>query len=361
MNRYAVPMPERASASQSARDRQLGGRIPVVPRILTDLEIHQDSLWSTATHLVHRADAPFFGPLGRRPGTTGVTNSIVTALKLFLGQGTYDAVVTSDLRTAQIFGFLRTVFRVRRPVHIHLELMLDEEKDSVLWRLKRAFQRMAFASTDLLITSTLGEIDIYSERLRLPRERFRFVFFHTNVVNPGALGDEQGYAFSAGRTGRDYHLLAQAVQGMNLDLVVLGDAASLRDVSFPEGTRVLLDEPYERYLELLHGCDYVIVPINELKAARGQVVILEAMALGKPVIATETIGTVDYIESGENGLLVPPGDVVALREAIRRLSEDPALRRRFRKRGLEFVRRHTFRSYVEAILSHVEQTVSDRE
>jgi glycosyltransferase involved in cell wall biosynthesis len=347
---------------QSAPDRELDDRIGVGPRILTDVDIHQDSLWSTITHLVHRVDTPFFGRLGRwLDRNTEATSAVLTALKLLLHQGEYDAVVTSGLRVGQVFGFLRTMFRIRRPVHIQLELMLDEEKDSVLWKLKRAFQRMAFASTDLLITSTYGEIDIYSERLRLPRERFRFVFFHTNVVSPGPVGEEQGYAFSAGRTGRDYHLLAEAVRDLQLNLVVLGDAASLRGVTFPEGTSVLFDQPYERYLELLHGCDYVIVPLNELKAARGQVVILEAMAIGKPVIATETVGTVDYIESGESGLLVPPGDSTALRDAIRRLGEDPALRRRFRERGLEHVRRHTFRSYVETVLDHVEQTVATRQ
>lgn len=339
---------------QGSEPRALGSS-----RVLTDIDIHQDSLWSEATEFLGRVETSSFGPLGRWLDRNSETPSVVIkALKLLIHQREYDAVVTSHLRSAQIFGFLRSLLRIQQPVHVHLELMLDSEKESLLWRLKRRFQRAAFASTDLLVTSALGEIDIYSERLALPRERFQFASFHTNVVDPGPVGQELGYAFSPGRTGRDYALLATAVRDLDLDLVVLGDAAGVRGVEFPRGTRVLVDEPYERYLELLHGCDFVIVPLNEINSSRGQVVILEAMAIGKPVIATETVGTVDYVDSGENGLLTPPGDAAALASAIRSLSEDPALRARFSKRGLESVQRHTFRSYVETVLHHVERTVA---
>ena len=311
--------------------------------------------------MVSRVHSPLLDSLGSRLRLDKETSSdVLTALKLFLHQRDYDVVVTSGLRTSQIFGFLRTLLRTRQPPHIHLELMLDEEKTSLSWKLKRAFQRVAFASTDLLITSSGREIDIYGDRLELPPDRFRFVPFHTNVVNPGVVGKERGYAFSAGRSGRDYQALASAVGGLDLDLIVLGDEASLRDVKFPGGTQVLVDEPYERYLELLHGCDFVIVPLNEVQSARGQVVILEAMAVGKPVIATETVGTEDYVESGVNGFLVPPGDVPALRDAIRRLHEDHVLRARLRQRGLKDIQRHTFRAYVESVLGHVERVIADR-
>jgi glycosyltransferase involved in cell wall biosynthesis len=53
----------------------------------------------------------------------------------------------------------------------------------------------------------------------------------------------------------------------------------------------------------------------------------EAMAHGRPVVATAVGGLVDAIEDGVSGVLVPSGDVGALRAAIDRLLEDPALRR----------------------------------
>ena len=328
-------------------------------RVLTDIEIRQDDLWTTTTDFVGGLETGSLGALGRwLDRRSNPADALSCALKLLAHQSSYDAVVTSNLRMAQLYGFLRTLLRVHTPVHVHLELWLDEERDSLAWKLKRRFQRIAFASTDLLITSARAEIETYSERLGLPRDRFRFVLFHTNVIKPGAIGEETGYAFAAGKTGRDYPLLAKAVENTGVHVVVLGSADSVEGVEFPPNVTVLTDEPYERYLELLHGCDFVIVPLSDSKSSKGQVVILEAMAVGKPVIATDTTGTVDYVDHGESGILVPPDDADALRSAIERLGTDPGLRASLRRSALEQIPRHTFRHYVQTILRLVRETVS---
>ena len=55
--------------------------------------------------------------------------------------------------------------------------------------------------------------------------------------------------------------------------------------------------------------------------------IIEAMAVGKPVIASEIGGIPELVGHGATGLLVPPGDVERLRDAIQSLHGNPALRR----------------------------------
>lgn len=55
--------------------------------------------------------------------------------------------------------------------------------------------------------------------------------------------------------------------------------------------------------------------------------IIEAFAAGVPVIATPVGATVDVVQDGVNGLLVPPGDAKALSKALSRLIADPQLRR----------------------------------
>ena len=56
--------------------------------------------------------------------------------------------------------------------------------------------------------------------------------------------------------------------------------------------------------------------------------VVEALAVGTPVIATAVGGVPEVVRDGENGLLVPPGDPVALAAAIRRFFDDGNLRRR---------------------------------
>ena len=63
--------------------------------------------------------------------------------------------------------------------------------------------------------------------------------------------------------------------------------------------------------------------------------ILEAMASGLPVVSCFAVGVVDCLRDGENGLLVPPGDVAALTQAIRRLLDDGPLRRRLAEAAYE--------------------------
>jgi glycosyltransferase involved in cell wall biosynthesis len=57
------------------------------------------------------------------------------------------------------------------------------------------------------------------------------------------------------------------------------------------------------------------------------IVVIEAMSMGRPVIASRIAGLADIITDGENGFLAPPGNPEALSQAIQRLVDDPALRK----------------------------------
>jgi glycosyltransferase involved in cell wall biosynthesis len=69
-------------------------------------------------------------------------------------------------------------------------------------------------------------------------------------------------------------------------------------------------------------------------------VVLEAMAHAKPVVATTVGGTPEAVVDGETGLLVPPRDVRALGTALARLADNEGLRRRFGESGRERVETH---------------------
>jgi glycosyltransferase involved in cell wall biosynthesis len=63
------------------------------------------------------------------------------------------------------------------------------------------------------------------------------------------------------------------------------------------------------------------------------IVLVEAMAMGVPVVTTDVGGTTELVHDGENGLAVPKGNAAALAAAIRRIAGDPELAMRFSAAG----------------------------
>jgi glycosyltransferase involved in cell wall biosynthesis len=66
-------------------------------------------------------------------------------------------------------------------------------------------------------------------------------------------------------------------------------------------------------------------------------VVLEAMASGRPVVASDISAIGCAVKHGETGLLVPPGDSFALAVALEQLNSQPSLRERFARAGRERV------------------------
>jgi glycosyltransferase involved in cell wall biosynthesis len=96
----------------------------------------------------------------------------------------------------------------------------------------------------------------------------------------------------------------------------------------------------EEVLRRLVDCDVFALPsIVDNKGASDilPTVILEAMAAARPVVSTRLAGIPEMVRDGESGLLVAPGDVVALADALESLLRDPQLRERFGAAGRRVV------------------------
>jgi glycosyltransferase involved in cell wall biosynthesis len=144
----------------------------------------------------------------------------------------------------------------------------------------------------------------------------------TSVVIPASVGEPQEppHVLYVGRLSEEKGLRELAGATRDLPLVVVGDGP-LRDL-FPEAIGFVPPGDLGGYYE---RASVVVVPSR--REGYGMTA-REAMAYGRPVVATAVGGLTDAVDDGVTGLLVPPGDVTALRAALERLLGDRELRAR---------------------------------
>jgi glycosyltransferase involved in cell wall biosynthesis len=107
-------------------------------------------------------------------------------------------------------------------------------------------------------------------------------------------------------------------------LVAIGHRWSDTPRDLPPGVTVLEDWPNEAVRAAWARSLFGVIP--SVWAEPFGIVALEAMAAGRPVVASRTGGLADVVDDGVTGLLVQPGQPQELAGAIRRLLDDPALR-----------------------------------
>ncbi len=160
---------------------------------------------------------------------------------------------------------------------------------------------------------------------RPPRER------------PAFLPKEDGYILYVGEFAphKGIHTLLDAYQGLETlaPLVLIGAEHGRSGIEFPANVIVARNVKHDDVMTAWAHSALGVVP-SIWPEPLGQVAI-EAMAASKPVVAAAVGGLPDVVVDGETGLLVPPRDATALREALRTLLQDPERRARMGAAGRE--------------------------
>jgi colanic acid/amylovoran biosynthesis glycosyltransferase len=140
-------------------------------------------------------------------------------------------------------------------------------------------------------------------------------------------------------------LLADRGLAVQCQLVGEGEERSaladrIRELGLQDVVELLGSQPRDRVAELLGQADVVVQPSVVLRSGKTEgipVALMEALAAERAVVASRLSGIPELVVDGETGLLVEPGNPIALAGAIERLAGDPRLRSRLGRAGRELV------------------------
>ena len=169
-----------------------------------------------------------------------------------------------------------------------------------------------------------AELELFPRSWPVDRSRIVFTPFCYTVPPAELARDPQRGegVFAGGDSMRDYGPLLAAVRsvGAPLRLAVQGDVPEADGI--PSVT--MGPVPREEFFAEMARARVVVVPLAPgIERSAGQQTILNGMALGKIVVATDSPGTRDHLRDGETGYIVPPGDTEAMERTLRRVL-DPA-------------------------------------
>jgi glycosyltransferase involved in cell wall biosynthesis len=307
--------------------------------------------------------------------------SVAQAWLAFQHRRRYRAIFTDGEHIGIPLALLLKLGRARTP-HVTIGHRITAGK-------KRLFFR------GLGVQSHIARIVLHSRRqcelaitdLGIQRDRVTFVPYQVDVDfwRPQDVPEERLIS-SAGLEFRDYPTLISAVDGLDVR-VVIGAASywskrrnNVNDAPLPPSVEVGAFN-YHQLRDLYARSAIVVVPLVDVDFQAGVTSILEAMAMGRPVIVTRTQGQTDVVEDiadatgphpvsllrplaeeagvalEPTGIYVPPADPVALRTAITYLLDHPEQRRRLGSAGRrtveQLMRVDQFASRLERVVDQV--------
>jgi glycosyltransferase involved in cell wall biosynthesis len=206
--------------------------------------------------------------------------------------------------------------------------------------------RRALRAADLVVADTQANAEFLAGLARLPAERLAvcFVGAEERVFGPGWEPEDPFTAVFVGKLIPLHGvqtILEAARLAPELRFRVIG-SGQLDDLleSRPPNVEWIRWVDYERLPDELHraGCALGIFGTSD-KA--GRVIpnkAFQALACGVPLVTADTPGARELLADEDSALLVPPGDPLALADALRRLAADSGLAGRLAERGLAVYR-----------------------
>jgi glycosyltransferase involved in cell wall biosynthesis len=278
----------------------------------------------------------------------------------------YDVILSHKEKVGLPLALLMKYLNIRKPHIIIISRItsVDEKKSrQKMWLLEKTKDSI----NKFIIWSSMQR-KIAIEELGIAPEKIILVKRGTDQNFWKPQNRQTDMICSVGMEARDYPTLVEALRPLNIRCHIAAGVArgeifktvkKLRDIKdLPDLITVGRKKPAD-LRDLYARSRFVVVPLLPTDSDNGLTTILESMAMGKTVICSRAEGQIDVIQDGITGILVPQGDVVAMRQAILDLWNDPARCKRMGESARKYIEEvHNIEQFVESLKNEIETTMN---
>lgn len=272
-----------------------------------------------------------------------LTNYFCYPLYISLSSSKVKKIVAWQQFYGLMYCFYNRIFKINSHVDVSIMTFIYKEKKGIIGKLYKAFISFCVNSHNLknIIVFSDNEISHYSSIF--PTVKNKLVFFPLSIPAIDTTRIEsikslrvQNYIFTSGSSNRDYDFLMSALGNTTYNVKIA--CKGLRDKHNNPNIEIL-DIHSDKMLSYLFNCKIVVIPLKDLDISSGQLMILQAMQLGKPIIVTNNHGVYNYIDDGKTGFIIN-NDKETLLDKINALYKDDELYNRMSQNQKACFKKH---------------------
>lgn len=259
---------------------------------------------------------------------------IIKYIKLFtiplsfvINRKKIDKIVTWQQFYGLNFAFFCRLFNFKKMNKLIVMTFIYKEKKGILGKIYYKYLKYILQSNyiDKIICYSNSEVKYYKDLFKLNDDKIVFCHLGVEPIKISNANFEEynlnKYILSAGKSNRDYDFLIESLKNSEYNVkIVCRDKIQIQYSNIEQFNKI----PYNEYLKLLTECYCVVIPLDDLKISSGQLVILEAMQLNKPIIITENDTVIDYIQNNVNGFIIKKDKSILL-ECLEKIYSNESL------------------------------------
>jgi len=248
------------------------------------------------------------------------------AVRAFKNRNNYKGIIFWQQFIGIYYGLLTRFLGAKTfPPSVTFHFIYKERKGLIGWLLKGIFKR-ALEAEALAAFVCYSDIERDYYLKEFGGEFENKIFFKTLGIDiptqvVQTYQETNRYFFSGGTSNRDYSTLLRAFEGSDVKLVIACLPKDVRGLKAHKNVEIIHNSFGQDFLEKIGNAYGVIIPLENPRISSGQLVLLTAMALGKPIIITKGGCAQDYV-SQDCALLVRDHSEEDIRESVQILLRD---------------------------------------